>query len=132
MSSNDEITRLDVTVHTVGTTAVVSARGEVDMLTVPRLGAGIEQALASTQTALIVDLSDVTFLASIGMAALVTAHRTAGETVTTLVVADGPHTRRPMQLVGLDSILTIYPDLATALATLTQIPTTDEPLDPVA
>lgn len=97
-----------------GSVAVLAVTGDVDMLTATRLAAAIDTALATAPTAVIVDLSKVEFLASAGMSALVAAHADAAP-VRLVVVADGPATSRPMKVVGLDSLVAIYPTLDDAL-----------------
>ena len=65
-----------------GGMVVVAVAGDVDMLTAPRLDDAIRSAMRTEPTALIVDLTRVGFIASVGMTLLVAAHhkitRTAG------------------------------------------------------
>lgn len=58
----------------VGRVAVLSVSGVVDMLTAPQLEEAITTSLGKTPAALVVDLTDVEFLASAGMGVLVGAH----------------------------------------------------------
>lgn len=102
-----------------GQVAVVSAAGTVDMLTAPKLEEGIAAALNKTPAALVVDLTDVEFLASAGMSVLIAAQQRAGSDVAFAVVADGPVTGRPLKLVGIVDIVDVYPTLDEALAKLT-------------
>ena len=67
---------------------------------------------------LVVDLTDVEFLGSAGMNALVAAHRTFTSLPRFAVVADGPATSRPLKLIGIDDIIDLYPNLDDALAAL--------------
>ena len=53
--------------------AVLSVRDAVDMLSAPQLSEAIGAALTKAPVALIVDLTDVDFLASVGMSVLVEA-----------------------------------------------------------
>jgi anti-sigma B factor antagonist len=94
---------------------VVTATGELDALTAPRLDDAITSALRVPSIALIVDLSELDFLSSAGMAILVAGDRAAGGSKQFCVVAHGPVTARPMQLIGLDSELRLYPSLDAAL-----------------
>ncbi len=86
------------------------------MLTSPQLEAAITGALAKQPAAVIVDLSDVDFLASAGMGVLVAARDRAGETAGFAVVANGPATSRPLKLVGLADLIGMYPTLDEARA----------------
>lgn len=96
--------------------AIVSVSGVVDMLTASQLEAGINGALAKDPAAIVVDFTDVDFLASAGMGVLVTAHDKATPGVTFSVVADGPATSRPLKLVGITEIVKLYSTLDGALA----------------
>jgi anti-sigma B factor antagonist len=102
----------------VGEAAVISLTGEVDGATAPRLREVVLDALSAPDTdVVVVDLTDVTFLSSAGLGALVEAHRAAHRRSEPLrVVVD--HARpvlRPLQLAGLDQVLTLFHFLDTAL-----------------
>ena len=79
----------------------------VDGATAPELAAAVGEALASSPTALVIDLTGVTFLASVGMTILMRAKQDAGAEIGFAVVAEGSATRRPLTLVGLDSELSL-------------------------
>jgi len=96
--------------------AVLTVGGEVDLATVPALETAIDEALATQPTALVVDLSDVEFLASAGLQTLVTTQEKLGASVQFAVVAQGAATSRPIQLTGLDEIFDLYPTRAEALS----------------
>lgn len=94
-----------------GDTVVLGCSGVIDMLTAPELQRRIDEALAQHPSAMIVDLTGVEFLASHGMSVLVTAHDSCVGTTAFTVVADGPTTSRPMQIVGLDQMMRMVPTL---------------------
>ena len=96
--------------------AVLSVRGVVDMLTTPQLAKAIQEALADAAASLIVDLSEVELLASVGIGALVAAQQDVGTVGRFAVVADGPATSRPIKLLGVDSIVALFPTFEEALA----------------
>lgn len=96
--------------------AVVSVSGVVDMLTSSQLEVAINRTLERNPAAVVIDFTDVDFLASAGMGVLVAAHDKAGTGVAFSVVADGPATSRPLELVGIAEILNLYPTLDGALA----------------
>jgi anti-sigma B factor antagonist len=75
-----------------GRVVVLGVSGVVDMLTAPALEDAISTALGKTPGALVINLSDVEFLASAGMGVLVAAHDQAAPEVGFAVVADGPVT----------------------------------------
>ena len=95
--------------------AVVAISGVIDVLTAPRLMKAIEEALLRAPRGLVVDMSDVEFLAPAGMTVVVaTQHRLVGER-RMAVVADGPATSRPMKLIGIDSVVALHQTLEQAL-----------------
>ena len=102
----------------VGEVAVVAAAGVVDMLTVPQLEDALRTVTAQKPEALIVDLTEVEFLASAGMGVLVAAHDAAKADTRFCLVADGPATSRHLKLVGIADIVPLYATLDDALAAL--------------
>lgn len=101
-----------------GRTAVISVAGVLDMLTSPQLEKAISAAIGKDPAALIVDLSNVRFLASAGMGVLVAARdRTAGK-AGFAVVACGPATSRPLEIVGLADVVGLCSTLEEARAAL--------------
>ena len=112
MSESDVITtsvehRDDITLLTVGEV--------VDLATAPVLEEAIDGLLAKEPKALIVDLSGVTFLASVGLRLLVSTYEKVGKSGQFAVVASGPITSRPIQLTKLDEVFAMYPTLDEAL-----------------
>ncbi len=101
-----------------GRVAILAVSGVVDMLTAPTLEDAISTALGKTPTALVIDLTDVEFLASAGMGVLVGAHDQASPEVKFAVVADGPVTSRPLKLVGIADIVSLYATRDEALSAL--------------
>ena len=93
---------------------VLAVRGDLDAVTAPELTEEISAKLAGNPTALIVDLSEVDFLASAGMAALASAQSMSGNTRFG-VVAAGSATGRPLRLIGMDLMFEVYPTLDAAL-----------------
>jgi anti-sigma B factor antagonist len=109
---------LSVTSRRQGDAVIVAAAGEIDLATAPRLGAAVRDSLAVPGPGpVVVDLTDVTFLASAGLGVLVDAHASAAVRREPLrVVVD--HNRpelRPIQLVGLDEVLAQYNAVTDAL-----------------
>jgi anti-anti-sigma factor len=104
---------VDVEHH--GSAVVLRVAGELDLLTTPTLSDACTAALASRPPVLVIDLSGVTFLASVGMSAIVAAHQTAGAHTKVRVVGGSRDTLRPITVTGLDTLLSVYPALAAAL-----------------
>jgi len=86
------------------------------MLTSPQLESAIDAALEQRPAGVVIDFTDVEFLASAGMGVLVAAQDKAGPDVSLRVVADGPATSRPLKLVGVADIVSLHPSLDEALA----------------
>ena len=98
---------------------VLSVRGAVDMLSAPELIDAFCEALRKAPPGLIVDLTGVDFLASVGMSVLVAAQEAADAMSLRFgIVADGAATSRSIRLLGIDAILTIYPTLGDVLREL--------------
>ncbi len=106
-----------VSVHDGAT--VLAVVGEVDLATAPALENAIDSTLSGKPGALVIDLSEVSFLASAGMAALVAAHQRAG-TTRIAVVADGPATSRQLKMTNLDQVFALHATLAQALTSLNE------------
>ena len=102
----------------LGRAVVVSVSGTVDMLTASRLEGAIAAALAENPVALVIDLTDVDFLASHGISVLVAAHERVAPRAAFAVVADGPATSRPMRLIGVSDLLALYPTRDEALGAM--------------
>jgi anti-sigma B factor antagonist len=103
------------TVRWHGSTVVVTARGEIDVLTTPGLRWPFTQALRRDPRIVVFDLSDVTFISSAGLSVLVVAGRDF-DPQALRVVATREAVTRPLALMGLSDVLTVYPSLAEALA----------------
>ncbi|WP_431232806.1 STAS domain-containing protein [Mycolicibacterium psychrotolerans] len=104
----------------LGRTAVVSASGALDLLTSPRLEQLVTSTLAQRPDALIVDLTDVSFLGSAGMQVLVDAYEAASPDIGFAVVADGPGTSRPLKLIGLTEVFDVVASLQIAVDRLSR------------
>ena len=100
-------------------TLVVDVAGEVDLDTAPRLRAAIDAALAEAAGgACIVDLTTVSYLGSAGLTALVNATCEAEalrEPLRIVVDANRP-VIRPIELTGLDHLLSLFHSVDEALA----------------
>ncbi|PRI13313.1 STAS domain-containing protein [Mycobacterium shigaense] len=111
MSDDFLVTRSDT-----AEAVVLQVSGAVDIITAPSLATHLDAALADTPAVLIVDLTKVDFLSSAGITVLVEAHRlTEGSPTSLRVAADGSATSRPLQIVGVDKIVDLYPTVADAV-----------------
>src|SRR4051794_25392215 len=100
----DELLTVSVTVDSAA--AVVTAAGELDSCSAPRLIAAVEQALAVSPLDVTLDLTAVTFMDSAGVHALGGAYRRAATAGIRLrVLALRRAVIRPLQLTGLWPLL---------------------------
>lgn len=97
--------------------AVLAVEGEVDTLTAPPLERALGELLADpADTVLVVDMGDVTFLASSGLAVLIrAAHQAAERGLRLRLVAVSRAVRRPLEITGSDQLFDLYDDRAGAL-----------------
>lgn len=121
--SGDDVPRvsaqqmLTVGVEWHGSTALLDVSGEVDVLSASRLEETVAEVLGHQPATMVVDLSRVAFLASAGLAVLVSSSQRAGERVEFRVVAEGSATGRPLHLTGLDQQFSVFPSREEALNT---------------
>ena len=102
--------------HPTPEVAVLAVGGEIDALTTPQLETGVDQLLADPAPLLVLDMTDVSFLASSGLAVLIRAAQLAGERGRRLrLVVATRAVRRPLQVTGSDQLFDLYDDLDTAI-----------------
>jgi anti-sigma B factor antagonist len=88
--------------------SLVSVTGDVDMLTAPRLRTALTACLDHGCSALVIDLRDVAFLASSGLAVLVEVRRTAERQATPLrLIATTKVVTRPLAATGLIDVFEV-------------------------
>jgi anti-sigma B factor antagonist len=102
----------------VADAAVVIVKGELDMLSAPRLQPEIEHCLVEDVHRLVLDLTGVQFLGSSGMKVLLDVRDlAAGRGLGLhLVVGDNRRAIRPLQIVELDKVLRLHGSLEEALS----------------
>lgn len=100
--------------HRNGVT-VVSIGGEIDLSTAEAFEAAIARALAEEPPVLVIELSQVQFMASAGLRILVATQEKVSKSAQVAVVAGSPATSRPIELTGLDKVFSLYPTLDDAL-----------------
>ncbi|MBX6766014.1 MAG: STAS domain-containing protein [Actinomadura rubrobrunea] len=99
---------LKVSTASQGGNAVVTATGELDLYTAPRLQAALAGLLREQVDRIVVDLSGVEFCDSTGMNVLLAAMKRLKEQGGTLeLAAPRPAVRRILQVTGLDSVFTV-------------------------
>ena len=119
MSAADLITT--AVAHRAGAT-VVSVGGEIDLSTAPALEAAIATALEENPPVLVIELSEVTFMASVGLRILAATQGKFSKSIRIAVVANNSAASRPIQLTGLDDVIALYPTLDEALTAVGEAP----------
>jgi anti-sigma B factor antagonist len=95
---------------------VVALTGEIDMENAPQVRRALLDNLKQKRD-ILVDLSQVTYIDSSGIASLIEGLQAARKQKNDLVlVSVSQKARRVLELARLDKVFTIQPDLATALA----------------
>ena len=112
----DGVEQLAFRIHsrTVDTAVVLHVHGEVDLSTSSELEQAVATALAAEPSALVVDLSEVSFLDSAGLGVLAHGH-IKGSEHTSFRVVTNPVTVKPLRLTGLDKVLAVYNSVEAAL-----------------
>lgn len=109
---------LDVTVSDVSSDTILCVVvGEIDLLTGPTLRARLTEAMRVVPAHLVIDLSAVEFLASIGLNILVeilAAQEAAGRHLA-LVVGNNYAVTHALQSTGLDQVFDLHAEAATAV-----------------
>jgi anti-sigma B factor antagonist len=96
--------------------ALIVARGELDVQSVPELKARLAEALDAGQTRVVVDLAGVTFIDSLSLSALVGARRRLLEPGRLAVVVVHEYVLLILQATGLEQVLDVFATRAEAEA----------------
>jgi anti-sigma B factor antagonist len=92
--------------------------GEIDFTSAGAVQSALLGMILPGGGAMIVDLSQVTFLDSSGLGLLVQAYRVATEQDTTMLVVASEPVRKLLRLTGLDTVLETYDERSAAEAAL--------------
>ncbi|RJQ76636.1 anti-sigma factor antagonist [Pseudonocardiaceae bacterium YIM PH 21723] len=95
--------------HT-GNAIVLTIRGDIDLETAPLFRRHLHTArdIADPHRSLLIDLRDVRFFNSSGIAELITVHEHCRKRgVDLIILADGPAVLRPLQVTGLAEVFDI-------------------------
>ncbi|MFF0487827.1 STAS domain-containing protein [Nocardia sp. NPDC003482] len=104
---------LDVKVHTQGAATVIAVRGEIDIASVPSLQSALEEGQRGGNP-LVLDMTNVGFMGSAGLSALMVASEAAKPQRLRVVASDA--VRRPIEVTGLDKLLAMFPTVEDALS----------------
>lgn len=102
--------------------AVVHLDGDVDLVTVSKVAAAVNECLASDPGVLILDMTGVNFVCSSGVSLLMDIEERTHRSATRLcLVSTRREVLRPLQLLGLRERFLIRPSVARALRELTGV-----------
>jgi anti-sigma B factor antagonist len=107
---------IDVTTEPALDTAVVMPHGDIDLTTSEALRVAMDRAVDEGSTAIVLDLSDVTFMDSTALGVLVTFHRRLGDRL--VLAAAQPVVLRLLEITKFTSVLRLTDSVASALAAL--------------
>jgi anti-anti-sigma factor len=106
---------LDVVAEDLGAWHALHVHGEIDADTAPVLRQACADAVREGHASLIIDLSDVPFIDSSGLSALLSAKRRVAAAGGRLrLVTEVATTLRLLQITGLDEAFDVRPDLESA------------------
>lgn len=105
-----------------GNSLLMRLSGSLDVATSPSLKDALAKALHEQGSNVVVDLTQVEFLDSTGLGALMGAHRRALENGgrLALIVHEGPISRL-LTITGLSRVFSVYPSVGEALAGISTI-----------
>jgi anti-sigma B factor antagonist len=101
-----------------GQATVVHVAGEVDLATQAQFSQAVRSGLDSPEKLVVLDLTGVDFMSSVGLRAMVQANYDAQEAgkVFRVVLRSGGATRRSIEISGLDQVLASYGTVDEALS----------------
>ena len=124
MTEGDSL--INLTTTRIGSAAVVTVEGELDLHTARTLMGTVDDTLTTPDlAAIVIDLSGVTFLGSSGLGTLAelatrapSSRPAGGQPVPVRLVAppDNRAVVRPWEVMKLEPILPLFPDLSSALS----------------
>ena len=108
--------QLEISLERRGAAAVVTVRGEIDMVTSVQLREALSSAMADTPTAVAVDLAGVGFISSSGLRELLVSRDNAESLDIRFVLSAIPHAvRRVLDLTETTPLFVVSPSVDSAL-----------------
>jgi anti-sigma B factor antagonist len=96
---------LEVRVARDGDTATVVLVGEFDLATLQEARAGFQEAQKDGARRIVVDLRELSFIDSTGIAFLITARRDDPDGRLSFIPSESPAVRRVLDITGVDELL---------------------------
>lgn len=113
---------MEITVSQDGRATVIAVQGSIDALTADEFQESMQAQMSSGNVQLVADLSEVDYASSAGLRAILVAlkeSRQKGGDLRLAAVRKGVY--RILEMSGLDSILKIYDDVASAVASYEEV-----------
>lgn len=96
--------------------ALIVARGELDVQSVPELRARLAEAIDGGKNRVVVDMAEVSFIDSVSLSALVGAQRKLADDGRLAIVAAHEYVRLILQATGLEQVLNVFASRDEAVA----------------
>jgi anti-sigma B factor antagonist len=107
---------LDISVQSLKRVDLITLSGRVDSSTAPDLEETLEDRMNQGRHNLVLEMSDVNYLSSAGLRALVSALRTCKKKSGDVRIANpSERVSEVMSLAGLDSLFSMYDDVTVAV-----------------
>jgi anti-sigma B factor antagonist len=100
----------------VGTTAVVTPHGDIDLVTSPEFRTAVHAAIDDGASAMVIDLSESGFLDSTALGVLVSVHRRLGDRLA--VAGAQPGVTRLFEITRFTTVLRLFGTVDDAIAAL--------------
>lgn len=108
---------MEIQINAVGNVTVVAIEGSLDALTAPKLGKSLGNQIAKGHVQLVADLGQLEYTSSAGLRALLGAVKEARQQGGDLrLAAAQPDVDRLLSLSGFTSILKVFPEIDSAVA----------------
>ena len=104
-----------LSVEKQGDACVVKLAGELDLYNAPQVRDALANACANGATRVVVDLSEVEFIDSTALGALIEARTRLDNRRAFLLAAPGLETRRALEISGLDRHFSVHESVSEAL-----------------
>lgn len=108
---------MEIATNEVKGVNVVKVTGRVDSATAPDLENALKQLVESSKTQIVLDLTDVEYMSSAGLRAMVSTLKSVKRASGDLRLASpSPRVAEVLRLAGLTSIFSIYPGQSEAVS----------------
>jgi anti-sigma B factor antagonist len=119
---------LEVSSQLIGSDAVVTATGEIDLTSCAALRANLGELASSAASTVVIDLTHVSFIDSTGLSELVVGADQARSSGRAFAVVAGPQVGELLRITGLATVMAVHRSLEEALHGTTVTHPTDTDL----